>query len=93
MFTLVIHRIRNFFGTSPDDAHNRRRMTFFLICFFLAGIVYELSLADKSVGRSDLIKGFSNTIVWLVGIYVGGSVAAKAAGEPQAPAAAKADSR
>ena len=79
----VVDRFVRFIGTSPDDAHNRRRITFFLICLFLAGIAYELIFVEKDAARLDLIKSFSSTIIWLMGIYVGGSVAAKAVGEPQ----------
>jgi hypothetical protein len=77
----VEDRIFHFFGTSPDDAHNRRRLIFFLIVFFLPCIVFEL--AHKDENTVQLIKDFTSTIVWLIGIYVGGSVAAKVAGEPQ----------
>ena len=44
-------------------------------------IVFKL--VDKDENTVQLLKDFSSTIVWLIGIYVGGSVAAKAAGEPQ----------
>ena len=80
-FVPVRDRIFHFFGTSPDDAHNRRRLLFFLIVFFLLCIVFKL--VQKDDNTAQLIKDFTSTIVWLVGIYVGGSVAAKVAGEPQ----------
>jgi hypothetical protein len=73
-------RIFHFLGTSPDDAHNRRRLIFFLIVFFLACILIKLIYRDTTT--VELIKDFTSTIIWLVEIYVGGSVAAKAVGEP-----------
>ena len=78
----VENRIFRFFGTSPDDAHNRRRLIFFLIVFFVLCIVFKLA-QHKDENTVQLIKDFTSTIVWLVGIYVGGSVAAKVSGEPQ----------
>jgi hypothetical protein len=70
----VFNRMTHFLGTSPDEAGNRRRMIFFLLALFCAAIAYELWL-DKSTAREDLIKTFSSTITWLVGIYVAGTVA------------------
>ena len=49
-------------------------MLFFLIVLFGIGIGYEL-LFD-STAKLDVIKTFTNAIIWLVGIYVGGTVAA-----------------
>lgn len=73
-------RISRFLGTSPDDAHNRSRLIFFLIVFFLSRIVATLIVRDNKT--VDLVKEFTSTTTWLVGIYVGGTVAAKFAGEP-----------
>src|ERR1700728_1761728 len=60
----ILNRITHFLGTSPDDAHNRHRMIFFLVVLFCLGIGYELhcdkSAADSAV-RESLIKTFSNT--------------------------------
>jgi hypothetical protein len=75
MATAIQDRILHFLGTSPDDAHNRHRLIFFLILFFLLCIVIELVAKDGN--KVELIKNFSSTIVWLIGIYVGGTVAAK----------------
>jgi hypothetical protein len=77
---LILNRIARFLGTSPDDTHNRHRMIFFLVVLFCIGIVYELyfdNCAATSTVRENLIKTFSNTITWLVGIYVAGTVATK----------------
>jgi hypothetical protein len=70
----IFNRMTHFLGTSPDEAGNRRRLIFFLLLLFCAAIAYELWL-DKSTAREDLIKTFSSTITWLVGIYVAGTVA------------------
>jgi hypothetical protein len=78
MATDIQNRIVHFLGTSPDDAHNRHRLIFFLIVFFLLGIVFKLVKKDENTVQ--LIKDFSTTIVWLTGIYIGGTVAAKLAG-------------
>jgi hypothetical protein len=45
--------------------------------------LYDL-LINKSIAQStvDLIKTFTTTIIWLVGIYVGGTVAALAVDKP-----------
>jgi hypothetical protein len=72
----ILNRITHFLGTSPDEAHNRHRMVFFLVVLFCIGIAYELH-CDTSTAREGLIKTFSSTITWLVGIYVAGAVAAK----------------
>ncbi len=63
-------------------------MIFSLIAFFCLGIVYELYSDHDMTARGDLIKTFSTTIVWLVGIYVGGTVAAGATGVTVADATA-----
>lgn len=81
----AIRRFEHFIGTSPDEAGNRRRLIFFLIFALVIGIAIEIFRTDDR--RFDIIKEFTSTIVWLVGIYVGGSVAAKLAGEPQSIAA------
>jgi hypothetical protein len=47
MPTDIQNRIVHFLGTSPDDAHNRHRLIFFLITFFLAGIVFKLVRKDS----------------------------------------------
>jgi hypothetical protein len=78
MATDIQNRIVHFLGTSPDDAHNRHRLIFFLIVFFLLGIVFKLVKKDENTVQ--LIKDFSTTIIWLTGIYIGGTVAAKLAG-------------
>src|ERR1700733_6144376 len=73
---LILNRITHFLGTSPDDAHNRHRMIFFLVVLFCVAIGYELFFdTGISAVRESLIKTFSNTITWLVGIYVAGAVA------------------
>ena len=75
----ILNRILHFLGTSPDDAHNRHRMVFFLVILFCIGIGYELRFDDSAANsavRESLIKTFSSTITWLVGIYVAGAVAA-----------------
>jgi hypothetical protein len=74
----IQNRIVHFLGTSPDDAHNRHRLIFFLIAFFLAGIVFKL--VRKDADTVEMVKNFTSTIVWLTGIYVGGTVAAKLVG-------------
>jgi hypothetical protein len=61
-----------FFGSSDDYRH---RLLFFLILLFCMGIGYELFFDDKTA-KLDVIKSFTDTIIWLVGIYVGGTVAA-----------------
>ena len=71
-------RIVHFIGTSPDDVHNRHRLIFFLIAFFLSGIVFKLVKKDENT--VELVKNFSTTIVWLMGIYVGGTVVTKLSG-------------
>jgi hypothetical protein len=73
-------RFWDFWLKSPDDAQNRHRMVFSLIAFFCLGIVYELYSDHDMTARGDLIKTFSTTIVWLVGIYVGGTVVARVTG-------------
>jgi hypothetical protein len=73
----ILNRILHFLGTSPDEDHNRHRMVFFLVVLFCIGIAYELHLDPGSSGRESLIKTFSSTITWLVGIYVAGAVAVK----------------
>jgi hypothetical protein len=71
----------HFLTTSPNEAQNRRRLIFFLVVFFLACILWKLIYGDAST--VELVKTFTSTIIWLVGIYVGGTVAATAVGEPQ----------
>jgi hypothetical protein len=78
MATDIQNRIVHFLGTSPDDAHNRHRLIFFLIVFFVLCIVFKLVKKDENTVQ--MIKDFSSTIIWLTGIYVGGTVAAKLAG-------------
>jgi hypothetical protein len=76
----ILKRISHFLGTSPDDTHNRHRMIFFLVVLFCIGIGYELYFDDSAANstvRESLIKTFSNTITWLVGIYVAGAAAAQ----------------
>jgi hypothetical protein len=73
--TDIQDRIVHFFGTSPDDAHNRHRLIFLLIAFFLAGIVFKL--IKKDADTVEMVKNFTSTITWLIGIYVGGTVAAQ----------------
>jgi hypothetical protein len=72
----IMQRISHFVGTSPDDAHNRRRLIFFLICCCLLAIGFELYREDDKM--VDLIKDFTSTLVWLIGIYVTGTVASQA---------------
>jgi hypothetical protein len=84
----ILNRILHFLGTSPDEDHNRHRMVFFLLVFFCVGVGIELC-CDKSPARESLIKTFSSTITWLVGIYVAGAVAAKFS-SPGGPAVPKA---
>lgn len=79
----IIDRVERFLSTTPGDAGNRRRLIFFLIFLFMAGIFIELFREDPK--RVDLITDFTKTIVWLVGIYVTGSVASKVVGEPHVP--------
>jgi hypothetical protein len=86
----ILNRILHFLGTSPDDDHNRHRLVFFLLVFFCVGIGFELC-CDKNPARESLIKTFSSTITWLVGIYVAGAVAA--AKLPPADSYAKADTK
>jgi hypothetical protein len=75
-------RVARFATTSPDDAHNRRRLIFLLIIFFFACILTKLTFG-KDENTLGLVNNFTSTIIWLVGIYVGGSVAAQAVGGPQ----------
>jgi hypothetical protein len=86
----IFNRMTHFLGTSPDEAQNRHRFIFFLVVLFCIGIGYELCF-DKSTARESLIKTFSSTITWLVGIYVAGAVAAKFS-PPGGPAVLKAPS-
>ena len=74
-------RAIGFLTTSPNEAQNRRRLIFLLIVFFLACILWKLISGDATT--VELVKTFTSTIIWLVGIYVGGTVAATAVGEPQ----------
>ena len=41
-FVPIFNRTIHFLGTSPDEAHNRRRMIFLLVCLFCFAIAYEL---------------------------------------------------
>jgi hypothetical protein len=86
--TGILDRIEHFLGTSPDEVQNRHRLIFFLLVFFCVCIACELLFNSDSSGRESLIKTFSNTITWLVGIYVAGAVASK-----KLPTPPKADSQ
>ena len=74
-YKLISRRMTHFLGTSPDEVQNRRRMIFFLLILFCVGIAYELRF-DDGTARESIIKAFSSTITWLVGIYAAGAVAA-----------------
>jgi hypothetical protein len=71
----VIGRMRRFMTISPDEAHNRRRFIFLLVMLCVVVVGWELVFSSDS-SRVTLINNFLSTILWLVGIYVGGSVAA-----------------
>jgi hypothetical protein len=82
----IFDRLTYFFITSPTEVQNRHRLIFVLLILFCIGIGYELYLdrcianafdncAAHSTVRENLIKTFSNTITWLIGIYVAGAVA------------------
>lgn len=68
-------RITRFWTQSPDEAQNRRRLIFVLIGGCAAAIGWELFIKDAQY--VVLINNFLSTAVWLTGIYVGGSVAAR----------------
>jgi hypothetical protein len=71
----IFARAVHFLETSPTEVQNRHRLIFFLLVFFCVCIFYELLPHHDSSGREGLIKTFSSTITWLVGIYVAGAVA------------------
>ena len=58
----VWDRFLTFWSTSPDELHNRHRLIFFLVCMFLAGIIYEL-LRASDTNRVELIENFTSTII------------------------------
>jgi hypothetical protein len=70
----VLSRMWRFITTSPDEAHNRRRFIFFLVMLCVIVVAWEL-MFSSDLSRVTLINNFLSTILWLVGIYVGGSVA------------------
>jgi hypothetical protein len=51
--------------------------------FLLFIAVLYFHPVDDKTNNTDLIKLFTNTIIWLAGIYVGGTVAALAVEKPQ----------
>jgi hypothetical protein len=97
--TLVGRRITRFLTTTPDEAHNRRRLLFILITFFVICILVTLGSfvfntptnttpANTTPANTtlELIKNFTSAILWLAGIYVGGTVAAMAVDKPKVTA-------
>lgn len=71
----ILDRIAHFLETSPNEVQNRHRLVFFLLLFFCICIAFELLFHSGSSEGASLIKTFSSTITWLVGIYVAGAVA------------------